>query len=282
MPARVVAVVAAALIFVPPAWCRGSASVAALQTALAAKGVYGGAIDGVLGRGTTTAVQRFQRRAGLAVDGVVGPRTRRALGRYGRHRIGSRVLTRGAIGWDVAALQFELAWHGFPSGNFDGVLGARTEDALLSFQHAAGLTTDGRAGPATWGALRQPPLSCPLALQRPVPGGVTSPFGPRGRRFHAGVDLAAPEGAPALGARSGRVVFAGWNDGYGQLVTLAHHHGVVTMYAHLSEIDVSVGERVGAGEQLGLVGHTGDATGPHVHLEVRVRGAAVDPLPALY
>lgn len=270
------------LLFATPAFGRGSASVAALQTALAVKGVYRGPVDGVVGPGTTSAIRKFQRRAGLAADGVVGPRTRRALGRYARHPIGGRVLARGAVGWDVAALQFELAWHGFPSWNFDGVLGERTEEALVSFQSWAGLGADGRAGPATWAALRRAPLSCPIALQRPVGGDVTSPFGPRGRRFHAGVDLGADEGTPVGAARAGRVVFAGWNGGYGRLVTVAHHHGVVTMYGHLSEIDVSVGERVGAGEQLGLVGHTGDATGPHLHLEVRVRGAAVDPLPALY
>ena len=270
------------LLFAAPAFGRGSASVAALQTALAVKGVYRGPVDGVAGPGTTAAIRKFQRRVGLAVDGVVGPRTRRALGRYARHPIGSRVLARGAVGWDVAGLQFELAWHGFPSWNFDGVLGGRTEEALVAFQSWAGLAADGRAGPATWAALRRSPLSCPIALQRPVGGPVTSPFGPRGRRFHAGVDLGAEEGTPVGAARAGRVVFAGWNDGYGQLVTVAHHHGVVTMYGHLSEIDVSVGERVSSGEQLGLVGHTGDATGPHLHLEVRVRGAAVDPLPALY
>ena len=69
--------------------------------------------------------------------------------------------------------------------------------------------------------------------------------------------------------------------GWGLLVTVAHTGGVRTLYAHLSRIDVRVGEAVQAGFQVGLVGATGDATGPHLHLEVRVRGAAVDPVPAL-
>src|SRR5215207_2219144 len=94
-------------------------NVAALQVALRARGLYTGTIDGVVGPSTTAGVRRFQRRARIAVDGVVGPQTRRALGRYGRRRFGARLLNMGKTGWDVAALQFALAAHGFPSGTFD-------------------------------------------------------------------------------------------------------------------------------------------------------------------
>ena len=82
-------------------------------------------------------------------------------------------------------------------------------------------------------------------------------------------------------AASGRVSFAGWADGYGLLVVIAHPHGVRTLYAHLSGTSVHVRERVRAGARIGRVGATGDATGPHLHFEVRVRDAAVDPIPAL-
>jgi murein DD-endopeptidase MepM/ murein hydrolase activator NlpD len=68
--------------------------------------------------------------------------------------------------------------------------------------------------------------------------------------------------------------------GWGYLVSIAHGNGIRTMYAHLSRIDVRVGARVAAGHQIGLVGSTGHSTGPHLHFEVRVRGAPVDPLPA--
>jgi murein DD-endopeptidase MepM/ murein hydrolase activator NlpD len=281
MPAKVVAALAVAALLAPPAWGRGSARIAALQTGLTVRGVYKGTVDGVLGPATKSAVMRFQRRVGLQADGIPGPRTRRALGRYGRHGIGSRPLRHGAVGWDVAALQFQLAWHGFPSGAFDGALGDRTETALIGFQDWAGLGADGVAGPATWRALSRVPAQCPIRLGWPLRGSVASPFGPRGNRFHEGVDLNAPEGAAVGASRAGRVVFAGWNDGFGNLVTIAHHQGVVTMYAHLSRIDVSVGERVSEGTRVGLVGHTGKATGPHLHFEVRLRGASVDPLPAL-
>jgi murein DD-endopeptidase MepM/ murein hydrolase activator NlpD len=261
----------------------GSAGVAALQVGLRAHGFYVGAIDGVAGPQTSKAVRRLQRRARIAVDGVAGPQTRRALGRFGRHTLGSRPLRRGLIGWDVAALQFQLAGHGFPSGTFDGVFGPHVDTALRRFQEWAGLGVDGIAGPSTLGALTAAPPTAPLALAWPLLQPVIGDgFGPRGNRFHSGVDLVADSGTPVYSARSGQVVYAGWRaGGYGYLVTVAHGNGERTMYAHLSRIDVRVGVWVAQGVRLGLVGATGDATGPHLHFEVRIRGAAVDPLAAL-
>ena len=260
----------------------GDPGVAALQVALRAHGVYRGPVDGLRGPATTAAVKQLQRRARLVADGVVGPRTRAALGRrYGRPRLGSRLLKHGAAGWDVAALQFLLAWHGFPSGKFDGKLGPRTARALRRYQRWAGLSVDGIAGPATLAALRAPPPRSPLKVRWPVEGSLGDVFGPRGARFHAGVDIAADAGAAIAAAAAGEVVFAGWRGAFGKLVTVAHGGGVRTMYAHLSEIAVRVGQRVAAGGHVGLVGATGRATGPHLHFEVRVRGAAVDPLTAL-
>jgi murein DD-endopeptidase MepM/ murein hydrolase activator NlpD len=271
-----------ALTIAPAAGAGRDAGVAALQVALHARRLYLGPIDGVKGPRTITAIKRFQRHAGLAPDGIPGPRTRLALGRYGQHVLGSRELTRGARGWDVAALQFLLAWHGFPSATFDGGLGERTERALHRFQHWAGLYADGVAGPSTYAALRRAPASCPLALAWPVTGPIGDPFGPRGNRFHAGIDIVADSGTPVAAAAGGHVTYAGWlAGGWGNLVVVAHADGVRTMYAHLSSIAVRVGERVGTGASLGGVGATGDATGPHLHFEVRLRGAAVDPRPAL-
>ena len=141
---------------------------------------------------------------------------------------------------------------------------------------------DGVAGPATLAALSGPPPTIPLPLDWPLTVHVLGdPFGPRGERWHSGIDLPAPLGTPVYSARSGEVVWAGWRDGYGFLVTVAHGHGERSMYAHLSRIDVRVGVWVGAGVRVGLVGATGDATGPHLHFEVRIHGACVDPLRAL-
>ena len=90
-----------------------------------------------------------------------------------------------------------------------------------------------------------------------------------------------PRGRPSGAAAAGRVVFAAVGEGFGKLVVLEHAHGVRTRYAHLSRITVRVGQYVKARATVGLVGATGEATGPHLHFEVLVRGANVDPLSAL-
>jgi murein DD-endopeptidase MepM/ murein hydrolase activator NlpD len=185
-------------------------------------------------------------------------------------------------GWDAAELQFAVAWHGFPNGTIDGGFGGHTERALLKFQRWAGLPPVGVAGPATLRALRAPLPRCPIALAWPLGAPLGDLFGPRGNRFHAGIDLPAATGTPVAAAASGKVVFAGYDgSGYGKLVEVAHGNGVVSMYAHLSAVSVRAGFVVGTGTRVGLVGSSGEATGPHLHFEVRLRGAAVDPLPAL-
>ena len=279
----VVGLVAAivALAVAPPAAAAGSASVAALQVALRARGLDSGPVDGVGGPRTVRAVKLLQARAGLGRDGVVGPRTRRALGRLGRHGLGSRTLALNAVGWDVSQLQFLLATRGFAGGTFDGRFGARTEAAVRRFQRHVGLAVDGVAGAATLAAVRTPPPRIGIALARPVVGVAADGFGPRGVRFHEGLDLPAPHGTVVRAAATGRVSFAGIYPGYGKLVTVAHRGGVRTLYAHLARVDVRLGQLVRAGAAVGTVGATGAATGPHLHFEVRVRGAAVDPRPAL-
>ena len=259
-----------------------SAGVAALQVALREHRLYTGTIDGIRGPQTMRAIRKFQRHARIAVDGIPGPQTRRALGRFGRHHLGSRPLHAGLVGWDVAALQFELAQHGFPSGRFDGIFGPHVRHALHRFQRWAGLRVDEIAGRTTLAALQRPAPRAVLPLAWPLTHAkLGDPFGPRGDRFHTGIDLIARAGTPVYAARNGRVSFADWSDGYGFLVILDHGHGERTFYAHLSRIDVKVGVLVGQGVRVGLVGRTGDATGPHLHFEVRVRGAAVNPLTGL-
>jgi murein DD-endopeptidase MepM/ murein hydrolase activator NlpD len=275
-------VVLTALAFAAPAAGMGRPAIAALQVTLKARGLYGGTVDGVNGPRTRGAVRRFQRRHGLVADGIAGPRTRRALGRFARFRLGSRPLFEGRRGWDVAALQFSLAWHGFPSGSIDGDFGPRTELALLRYQRFARLLADGVAGRATLRRLRSPPPRSPIGLYRPLWGPIGDRFGPRGNRFHTGIDFPASYGRGVSAAGYGRVTFAGWDSGgYGRLVIVRHRRGVRTWYAHLGRIDVRHGQGVSAGFQVGRVGSSGISTGPHLHFEVRVRGAAVDPLTAL-
>jgi murein DD-endopeptidase MepM/ murein hydrolase activator NlpD len=258
----------------------GSADVAALQVGLRRQGFYSGDIDGQLGQKTMAGVRALQQRAGLAPDGVPGKATRAALGRFGRPR--PPILRPGAFGWGVARLQFQLAWHGFPSGRFDGRYGEHLESAVRLYQRWSGLAEDGRAGPAVFARLKTPPPKSPIALSPPINVPPGDPFGPRGARFHSGVDYSASRGTAVAASGAGNVTYAGaLAGGWGRVVTVAHGADVRTMYAHLSKIQVRVGQTVVAGETIGLVGSSGNADGPHLHFEVRVRGAAVDPLTAL-
>jgi murein DD-endopeptidase MepM/ murein hydrolase activator NlpD len=284
MRAGAVAIAAwVALVAAPaPALAAGDPDVAALQVALRGVGLYAGTIDGVRGPGTASAVTRFQRVHGLVADGVAGPATRRALGRRGGPSFGTRALGPGMAGWDVASLQFRLAWRGFPSATIDGGYGSHTTAAIRRFQAWAGLAADGIAGPGTIAALRRPISRSPIWLIAPIHAPIGDRFGPRGNMFHPGIDYPAPSGTPVRAAGRGRVVFAGWDSGgYGQLVVIEHPQGVRSMYAHLSRIGVSVGQGVVAGSYVGAVGATGLATGPHLHFELRLGTAAIDPLTAL-
>jgi len=116
----------------------------------------------------------------------------------------------------------------------------------------------------------------PLAW--PVRGVLISGFGVRDREHHDGIDLACPEGAPVFAAGEGEVLFAGEQRGYGNLVLVGHARGVVTVYAHNLENLVVQGDRVLRGEPIARVGRTGNATGPHLHFEVRVGSRPRDPL----
>ena len=106
----------------------------------------------------------------------------------------------------------------------------------------------------------------------------TSGFGPRWGRMHEGVDFAAGRGTPILATADGTVTHAGWSNGYGNLIKIRHPLGFETRYAHLSSIEVGVGERVSRGERIGGMGTTGRSTGVHLHYEVRRNGTALDPL----
>jgi peptidoglycan hydrolase-like protein with peptidoglycan-binding domain len=266
----------------PAAEAAGRARVAGIQVALRSAGAYGATIDGIAGPLTRSATRRFQRRRGLAPDGVIGPRTLRALGRRGRPPLGRRTLHAGQVGLDVASLQFRLAWRGFPSGPLDGGFGARTDAAVRRFQRWAHLGADGIVGPATLRALRRPIRRSPLRFAWPARARLGDGFGPRGNRFHPGLDLPLPTGARVGAAGYGTVRFAGWDPGgYGNLVVIGHRLGVTTWYAHLSRISVGPGRFVTAGTRIGAVGSTGLATGPHLHFEMRLRGAAIDPLSGL-
>jgi murein DD-endopeptidase MepM/ murein hydrolase activator NlpD len=112
----------------------------------------------------------------------------------------------------------------------------------------------------------------------PVSGPVTSPFGYRWGRLHAGIDIGVAYGTPIHAAASGTVVLAGWTGGYGNYTCIDHGGGMATCYGHQSSYAVSSGTQVSQGQVIGYVGNTGHSFGAHLHFEVRINGNPVDPL----
>lgn len=118
-----------------------------------------------------------------------------------------------------------------------------------------------------------------VALTWPLNGAITSYFGPRDGRSHAGIDIDGVTGQPVGAAASGVVTTSGYNPGgYGNVVVIDHGGGVSTLYSHLDSLALRVGDAVSAGDVIGTVGCTGRCFGDHVHFEVRINGVAVDPL----
>ena len=122
-------------------------------------------------------------------------------------------------------------------------------------------------------------LASPMEFSR-VTSGFAMRFHPilQTWRKHNGVDYAAPTGTPVRSVGEGSVDFAGWQNGYGNVVQVKHSNDRCTVYAHLSRIDVKKGQRVEQGARIGAVGSTGWSTGPHLHFEFRVNGSHQDPL----
>jgi len=112
----------------------------------------------------------------------------------------------------------------------------------------------------------------------PVHGIVTSGYGWRWGRLHAGIDIAVGSGTPVVAAAGGTVVIAGWLGGYGNLVVVDHGNGTATAYGHNSAVTVGTGQFVAQGQLIAYSGSTGHSTGPHVHFEVRLGGVPVDPM----
>ena len=159
------------------------------------------------------------------------------------------------LAWSQAHVGFGLALvtHMLPSG--------KTISGLILSWPMAGARVTQLFGPST--LLLEPPLG-------PYP------------HFHAGVDMAAPFGTTVTAAADGVVVAVGHSGiGYGNYVIIAHGAGIMTLYGHLLETDVVVGNKVLRGQRIGLEGSTGWSTGPHVHFELRVNDAVIDPMPYL-
>jgi Meckel syndrome type 1 protein len=243
--------------------------------------------DGIFGPLTHAAVTEFQARNGLDVDGIVGPVTWTAL--FGLEQAAAAA---GAGDGGVAVILRERG------ADDDRKLVGRSKPAASG----GGNTPDtaGENGPLTGDAptgdgkpdVATPPpapVSTPapdgacgsLRLSSPVDGTVTSGYGPRWGRNHDGLDIAAATGTPIRAAECGVVSFAGVQSGYGNMVCVKHSSRFETCYAHMTRYAVAQGQRVEQGQVIGYVGCTGNCTGPHLHFETRVDGAARDPRPYL-
>jgi murein DD-endopeptidase MepM/ murein hydrolase activator NlpD len=250
--------------------------------------------DGLFGPVTHAAVTAFQARNGLDVDGVVGPVTWTAL--FGLQQAAA------AAGAGDGAVAVVVRERSDGRGSDSGSAGTGERQPATGGRNApAGvgetgpLTDDAQGTPGGQGdapAATPPPapVSAPapadgacgsLRLSSPVDGTVTSGFGPRWGRNHDGLDIAAATGTPIRAAECGVVSFAGTQSGYGNMVCVKHSSRFETCYAHMTRYAVAQGQRVEQGQVIGYVGCTGNCTGPHLHFETRVDGAARDPRPYL-
>lgn len=124
-----------------------------------------------------------------------------------------------------------------------------------------------------------------ISLIKPINGTISSRFGARSSirsSVHTGLDIAASKGTPIKAAAGGTVIYSGWKGSLGKLVVIDHGNGVETYYAHCNSLVASKGETISQGQVIAYVGSTGNSTGPHLHLEIRVNGVAKNPQNYLY
>lgn len=121
-----------------------------------------------------------------------------------------------------------------------------------------------------------------ISLITPVNGKISCRFGQQRGYYHTGLDIAAANGTPIKVVADGTVSYAAYHYSYGNLLIINHANGVQTYYAHCSRLNVSVGQSVSQGQTIAAVGSTGNSTGPHLHLEIRVNGTAQNPQNYLY
>ena len=111
----------------------------------------------------------------------------------------------------------------------------------------------------------------------PTRGEISSAFGWRWGRLHAGMDIANDIGTYVVSAQAGQVIWAGWRGGYGYTIIIDHGSGYISLYGHLDDYYVERGQYVRGGQRIASMGNTGNSTGPHLHFEIQKNGEPVDP-----
>ena len=170
-------------------------------------------------------------------------------------------------GEDLAAVERHIKRSGDAASPDDGISPGAPSDAEVR-RALRQLEAEIAAGPVRRGS---------GDLIWPINGPLTSPFGMRWGRLHAGIDIAAATGTPIRAAASGRVILMAPTGGYGNYTCLRHRAPVSTCYAHQSRFGTSLGASVRQGDVIGFVGNTGHSFGNHLHFEVRIDGRPVDP-----
>ena len=158
----------------------------------------------------------------------------------------------------------------------------RDLEVSLETKEPSMASDDARKTPPGDGIDNPPWLGKKLDIIWPIQGKINSPFGLRGKKLHAGIDIASPSYQEVKAAMDGEVILARrFSSGYGNGVVLRHDRGFTTIYGHMNVLIAQEGEAVHQGQAIGGAGSTGRATGPHLHFEVRYHGRPVDPLPLL-
>ncbi|NEP17315.1 MAG: M23 family metallopeptidase [Leptolyngbya sp. SIO4C1] len=205
-------------------------------------------------------IEILRERAGLSETDFTGSQPDAELSR----RLPPRG---GALEAGDALSLYSLAEQRMPqlSSLLDGRVKPALEETLAAEEAEAAAYPDGK------------PLNIPLEVSSSF-GLRPNPFGGRSYEIHSGIDFKGPYGTPIVAAAKGRVKQAGYNGGYGNSVTLDHGYGYETLYAHMSDVTVAVGDTLKRGDVVGHLGSTGRSSGPHLHYGIYRQGEAVDPI----
>lgn len=165
----------------------------------------------------------------------------------------------------------------------EATVAALYQQKVVEVKKVATTKSTGTVNTSTSISYNNPTLG--INLIRPVSGIITSRFGAASSRRvskHTGLDIGASTGTPIKASANGTVTFSGYKDSYGYMVVINHGNGVETYYGHCSKLYVTAGQQVNQGDVIAAVGNTGNSTGPHLHLEIRVNGVAYNPQNYLY